>query len=648
MAAPTLVLEFAPGVDVDTNPTDPDDWVAITGKARSVTFKRGRSSERDQFRPGTMTVVLGNADRLFDPNYSAGTHFGDLVPRVHVRLYATWDSTDYPLFQGFISGWPQEWQVADTDATCTIQCYDAMGVLATSELRSVWEHDMETLTPDAWFRLDETSGDVMADSSGNANDGLWFNNATASKGPALIFGDDAPSFKSPAGSTVTEIPYGYAAGYTRGDSLPHSIVAWVQWAPDRAAEIASDSFEQAVVFIAFTEDGVTTTMSVSFNQTGDSHAVQGVVFRPAGGGAIVSETGLVLEVARTRGDRPHMIAIVVPASGDFLLYLDGVEVDTSTPSGSSFGVPGVGFLIGATDAVIGGLGSSGEAAFNGSVSDVASFTSELSAANVLTLWDAGNAPWDGDKTGARIQRILDAINWPAGLTDLDTGRSVLGPATINGKTALSVMQAIETTEQGYLYVSADGKVTFLDRDALITDTRTTVSQATFSDDTTSGQQSRILKGDFDEDLIVNQSVVTDANGIRHQVDDTTSQASFGVRTESLKVGSSRGGLNLAEHRVNDYKDPHFRVPSVHVFPMKDDALWPKVLGRELGDLVTVKRTPQGVGSLYTDDLVVEGIEWKIRPGDKWAVEFRLGRPLSTTPRWVLGTAQLATDTTLFF
>lgn len=92
------------------------------------------------------------------------------------------------------------------------------------------------------------------------------------------------------------------------------------------------------------------------------------------------------------------------------------------------------------------------------------------------------ATFDGDTTGERVDRILDAVGWPSSKRAVDAGRSLLGRTTL-GASALALLGKVERTEMGYLYVDhhAGGLVTFRQRYATTTAARSTSVQATITD-----------------------------------------------------------------------------------------------------------------------------------------------------------------------
>jgi hypothetical protein len=72
-----------------------------------------------------------------------------------------------------------------------------------------------------------------------------------------------------------------------------------------------------------------------------------------------------------------------------------------------------------------------------------------------------------------------------------------------------------------------------------------------------------------------------------------------------------------------YKDPALRFDQLTLLPRgAPTTLFPEVLGREIGDLVTVVRTPQEVGSAITKNVIIEGISHQITAAN-WVTTFNL-------------------------
>lgn len=90
---------------------------------RFVTF-HGRTYETDQVQPGTCTLTLDNTDRRFDPMYTAGAYYPNVLPRKRIRVSTVWSGTTYYLFDGYVDRWPQVYEGPD-NATVTVTARDA-------------------------------------------------------------------------------------------------------------------------------------------------------------------------------------------------------------------------------------------------------------------------------------------------------------------------------------------------------------------------------------------------------------------------------------------------------------------------------------------------------------------------------------------
>ncbi len=101
MSLPTITLEFSP----TTNPLAAPSWVNISAYLLAFETRAGRSYELGKIEAGTATIALDNADRRFDPAYTSGPYYGNLLPMRRMRLSATWSSTLYYLFSGFVEAW---------------------------------------------------------------------------------------------------------------------------------------------------------------------------------------------------------------------------------------------------------------------------------------------------------------------------------------------------------------------------------------------------------------------------------------------------------------------------------------------------------------------------------------------------------------
>lgn len=67
-------------------------------------------------------------------------------------------------------------------------------------------------------------------------------------------------------------------------------------------------------------------------------------------------------------------------------------------------------------------------------------------------------------TGQRVRAVLNSVQWPASLQDIDEGQEIVPQQMLEGVSALAHLQAIVDAELGVLFISRSGVLTFYDRD----------------------------------------------------------------------------------------------------------------------------------------------------------------------------------------
>lgn len=239
---------------------------------------------------------------------------------------------------------------------------------------------------------------------------------------------------------------------------------------------------------------------------------------------------------------------------------------------------------------------------------------------------AGGAVGTGELSSARVNRVLDNIGWPSSDRSISTGNTALQATTLDG-TPLDELQLDTNSELGDLYMSGDGKVVFRNRRAVLTDTRSNTSQATFGDGG-GAELGYIDLGLTTSDTTFFNEVKVTADGSSNEqiATDTGSQATFYKRT--FKPGSNP--IVTTDSAANDYahwllavsSDPELRFTTVTIDPPKDATnLYPHALGRQLGDRITIVRRPPG-GGTQTRDQFIRAIGHTF-DADHWQTVFTL-------------------------
>lgn len=248
-------------------------------------------------------------------------------------------------------------------------------------------------------------------------------------------------------------------------------------------------------------------------------------------------------------------------------------------------------------------------------------------------------------SGARITNVLDDVFWPAALRDLDTGNETVGALTVAADEELKALEHlldVIDTENGLLFVDAQGRVSFVQRHALI-QTPYTTSQATFCDATSGGgfEVTNLVPAD-DLDTTFNEWSGTRDGGTTQTATDTASRALNGLRSKqvtSLAV-SDTVVLNQMQWKLAVFKDPLSRIASITVMPQTDTACWEAVLGLEIGERITVRETPPGWGSVKQDDYTIQRISaaFPVGPVSQAQFTFELWPAAETSGWWIAGDA----------
>jgi hypothetical protein len=115
----------------------------------------------------------------------------------------------------------------------------------------------------------------------------------------------------------------------------------------------------------------------------------------------------------------------------------------------------------------------------------------------------------GNLSGTRINQILDQIDWPATMRDVDAGLTTMQADPGTARTSLDAMTTVATSEYGALYVNTDGEFVFQDRAVTAGSIGGTVT--TFNDDGT-GIAYANANWKLDDDLIFNSAQISRTGG----------------------------------------------------------------------------------------------------------------------------------------
>lgn len=228
----------------------------------------------------------------------------------------------------------------------------------------------------------------------------------------------------------------------------------------------------------------------------------------------------------------------------------------------------------------------------------------LQGAQITTVTGAGA----GQLSGARVEAVLDATEWPSGLRDIDTGQSTLQADPGTPRTALQALRTVEDSEFGGLFLDAEGLVTFVDRNQLTTSLAAPLYN--FADDGTGIAFQNAVTA-YDDTLIVNDVTVTRSGGTPQNVYDQNSIDTYfihsGVR-DGILVQTDTEALDQASMLLSTRKDTETRIDSIQLNLEDGDDITRCTAGLavELLDCVNVKKLMPGNTSIQ-QTLLVQGL-----------------------------------------
>jgi len=364
--------------------------------------------------------------------------------------------------------------------------------------------------------------------------------------------------------------------------------------------------------------------------------VRGILDTGQLGGAVTltDVTADVQNVAISRGRSKDLDSFFTGSCAIKLLNNARKYENTNT---SSPYYPGIEpFIIMHVDATTDG-GSTYEDLFVGFVADISlSYPDTINSFATFTGFDAfmkinntelQNQSFSSTDSGTLINNILSSntVKFSTSNRDIETGISNMQALSNVTDNTLSILQTIERSENGLLFMSKSGKLTFKNRHT----TFPSSASMTFSDD---GSDIPYNSVDYinDDNEIYNVINLTRTGGTTQTKEDTGSQLKYLIRT------LTRSGLfNDNDAEVSDaalfllgkFKDALLRFDNLEV-NLKDISTSSQnsILASEVGDIVNIELTPPGSGSpsQITSLEILDSITYSITP-DTFKVNYKLSK-----------------------
>jgi hypothetical protein len=233
----------------------------------------------------------------------------------------------------------------------------------------------------------------------------------------------------------------------------------------------------------------------------------------------------------------------------------------------------------------------------------------------------------GQLSGARINALLDAIDWPASMRDVDAGLTTMQADPGTARTSLAAMQTVETSEYGALYVDAAGSFVFQDRD--VTAGSTGLAPVVFNDN---GSDISYFNAVWrlDDTLVYNSASITRTGGTAQVATNTASIDKYFVHSynqQNLLMETDAVALDYAQAYVASRAETSIRCDAIQLDLYTDNYNTGIIAALDLDyfDPVTITTNQPG-GSTLTKTLQVFGVAQSITP-NSWKTTLTTLEPI---------------------
>jgi hypothetical protein len=592
------------------------DWVEVTQYVRSVNLQRGRTDELEQFQGGKASVLLDNRTRIFDPFNTDSPYYNNLKPRKQIKIVAQWNGVQYPMFRGFVSGFPVEWTEAGKDTVTSVDCFDLMSFMGAENISADWVVSyLQELGAQSIIRNDVKIGTFISEDAElitqystqpnygtNGGSNLMAETLTYKPAPTgsgnISVSDSVMGLGSPKGLATT------GDGFTFIELVPPRTVstvgagALVFWVKIDSNVVGLDSNDGFIDIVQGKLGAKYVSVSIAFNQIYAS-TLGSIVVRLF---ALPSISYITTNLS-INDSQPHCV-IVNHDGSSWNVFVDGRNVNTSGFSFSGY-FPSERtdlFNIGTDQTINWGY--------------AASFDRALTSEEITRLSVLG-ANTFAEPSDDRFTRLFTASNLPVEFLDIDDTFNFFDVQALppEGAPLLPALQQVANSEGSVMFVDGAGVLHFWSRNTVFGFTESATSQITFADDGTGFPYSnRSLRVMLDGDQMRNDVTVLDSFDRAFTARSQTSILENGAAAETfdtllVDVDSAQ---ELAQRIVTIFGEPDIDLEPFTLQGQYDPDVWGDLLGLELLNRFTFKRTPP-VGSAIVKEMLIQQVSWDMTP-----------------------------------
>jgi len=250
----------------------------------------------------------------------------------------------------------------------------------------------------------------------------------------------------------------------------------------------------------------------------------------------------------------------------------------------------------------------------------------------------------GQDTGTRVSAILNQVNYPSNMRQIDTGNTtcVADPGT--SRTSLGALLNAAYSEQGAFFINSSGTAVFKNR----TNTITSASATPIEFNQTGGIPYKNLVFAFDDKLIINSASMTRVGGsaqLAENADSIVKYFSHQTNETNLIMQTDADALNVARIYVATRAETTIRIDAMTVDLLDTAVPTGTMLGLEYFQPLKITNI-QPDGSTIVKTLQCQGLDWNITPNQMQVTVTTLepitdGFTLDSAVQGIIGTSVLA-------
>ena len=244
-------------------------------------------------------------------------------------------------------------------------------------------------------------------------------------------------------------------------------------------------------------------------------------------------------------------------------------------------------------------------------------------AQISTVTDSGA----GQLSGTRVNKLLDAISWPATMRDVDAGLTTMQADPGTNRTALQALSTVALSEYGALYVDGSGSFVFQDRS--VTAGSIGGTPTVFADNGT-GIEYFDASWILNDVLVFNKATITRTGGTAQVALNQASIDKYFLHSyflDNLLMQTDAVALDYAQAYVASRAETSIRVDAIvlDLYTPNYNTGIIAALDLDFFDPIKVITTQPG-GSTLEKTLQIFGVRMNITP-NSWKTTFTTLEPI---------------------